>query len=410
MKDLKSRYTALANKLGKLPTRKECRKLLGVFIDDFGAFKSEVLKKNPELAELEQPKELSDEDIESYRLSVYKSTDKKSINKTIQKVSGLQFIEEFSRHCFSGKIKNRTKKPVNFQSERTHTLVLSDLHIGSDIESFETGVSNYGKVEESRRLGYVIKEAINYKTQYRNETHLEVLLLGDIFEGQLHDPRTGAVMAEQFARSIHLLSQGLGHLAENYPTVAVRCATGNHGRNTMRHKERAVHGKYDSIDTMLYTALKYACSNLKNVKFHIPKTPLAAYEVYGKRIAYTHGDTVIKTGNPGASVNIRNLETQINKINASLPNSEEYSVLIHGHTHQPYMVHLSNGCVIIGNGSLPSPDSFAVSIGLFESHTGQYIFESTPGFPVGDVRLIRVNKSVDKDKSLDKFLKPWKEF
>ncbi|NJO65351.1 MAG: hypothetical protein HC836_46845 [Richelia sp. RM2_1_2] len=106
---------------------------------------------------------------------------------------------------------------------------------------------------------------------------------------------------------------------------------------------------------MLYSSLKYACANLKNVTFYIPKTPLGVYEVYGKRIAYTHGDTVIKTGNPGSSVNTRALEAQLNKINAALPNSEEYSVLVFGHTHCPHVVHLSNGCTIIGMVACPRP-------------------------------------------------------
>ncbi|NJO65352.1 MAG: hypothetical protein HC836_46850 [Richelia sp. RM2_1_2] len=233
-------YIELARKLGKLPSRREVRNLLGYYIDEFGNFKKDLLKNHPELSELDTPVKLTDKDIENYRLSKHKSNTKSVNAKKLVNTSNLNYIEQFAKSCFSGKVKNKTKRPENFIPSRTHTLVLSDLHIGSDIDSSETGSVPYGKVEEARRLAYVVSETIEYKKQYKNQTHLEVLIIGDIIDGLLHDARSGAVLAEQFARAIHLLSQAITQLALVYPTVAVRCATGNHGRNTARHKERAV--------------------------------------------------------------------------------------------------------------------------------------------------------------------------
>jgi hypothetical protein len=67
--------------------------------------------------------------------------------------------------------------------------------------------------------------------------------------------------------------------------------------------------------------------------------------------------------------------------------------------------------VLLGNGSLPPPDHFAVSIGITESaNTGQWTFESVPGYAVGDLRYLRTGLSYDADSSLDKIIQPWTNF
>jgi hypothetical protein len=62
------------------------------------------------------------------------------------------------------------------------------------------------------------------------------------------------------------------------------------------------------------------------------------------------------------------------------------------------------------NGPFTPVDSYAVSIGLFESVCSQQIFEAVPGHPVGDSRRITLDKSVDEDASLDGIIKEWSGF
>lgn len=291
--------------------------------------------------------------------------------------------------------------------KRAVTLILSDLHIGSDIDQKETGVMGFGRVEESRRLARIVKESIEYKKQYREDTELNVLLLGDLIQNSLHDPRDGAPLAEQMARGIHLLSQAIGHLAESFPKVNVYCNTGNHGRNTARHHGRAVHGKWDSNETVLCYALKKIFEKTENVSFSIPLTPYVTYDVFGKKIFASHGDTVFNPGMPGKSIQVGNLEEQTNRINASLKDVNEYSAFIVGHVHTASITHLGNNSVMITNGAMVPSDAYAVSIGLLENNCGQWIFESVENFAVGDCRFIRVNEKDDKDKSLDKLIQPF---
>jgi predicted phosphodiesterase len=319
----------------------------------------------------------------------------------------LESVEEFSKRVFDGKIKP-VKVPAGSKTiDRVVNVLLSDLHIGSDIQAAETGYQNFGTTEEARRIAALTKQICSYKHQYRASTRLVVHLIGDIIQGQLHDARDGAVKAEQFGRAVHLLSQMVAHLSASFPRVDIHCATGNHGRDTARHKERAIHQKWDSIETDIYIALHYACSALKNVQFHIPKTPFCKVDVLGHKIFTTHGDTVMKPGNPGKAIAMGSLTNQINAINATLPNAEEYSIFAVGHVHTPSMTFLDNGVVMVTNGCMVPVDQFAVSIGVLESHCGQWIWETIKGHPMGDARLIKVGKKHDEDASLDKIIRPW---
>ena len=335
------------------------------------------------------------------------------ISKLEKEVANLSIFEEKI-------IKEISKnKPINIKQYkplkkekifRELNLVLSDLHIGSDIDGESTGQLDFGKVEESRRLARIVKETIEYKLEHRDSTKLNVLLLGDIIQNQLHDLRDGAPLAEQAARAINLLSQAIAQLSANFREISVYCNTGNHGRNTGRHHERAVNQKWDSIETIIYYAIKQSLKNLKNVKVIIPKTPYVTYEVFGKKVFATHGDTVLKPGYPGSSIKTGSLENQINRLNASLKDHEEYHVLIVGHVHVASVTHLSNGAVMLTNGALVPVDEYAVSIGMTECTNGQYLFESVKDYPVGDCRLIKVDVKDDNNPKLDEIIKPFSSF
>ena len=318
-------------------------------------------------------------------------------------------IEGMATRLFKGRIEPFSIARLTSGSKKTNRIVnavLSDLHFGADLRAEETG-SAYGRVEEARRAAAVFEQIMEYKIEHRSETELELLILGDIIQGQLHDPRDGAELAEQICRAIHILSQGIGYLASGYKKVRVRCATGNHGRDKARHFSRATHQKWDSHETVIYYSLSQMVSKFPNIEFTLPRTPYVTYDVFGQRVFATHGDTVLNVGNPGEQIRIGKIEKQVNRINASLKDQEEYSVFVVGHVHTGTITHLSNGSTLITNGALIPQDSFAVSLGILETKCGQWMWESVPGFPVGDSRFIRVDKSHDKDARFDKIINPW---
>lgn len=410
-------YIQLARKLGKFPTLKEVvrfitseRQIYNAFPKGFSTLKDAAIKADPTLETHIMPAELTGMDLEQYRLGLEEKTINKKNKTTINQVSAIDYVAKFADHVFAGQVEPHNPPEKKASIQRAINLTLSDLHFGADIFSKETGYLNYGRVEEARRFAEVIKQTIEYKPHYRKETELHVNLLGDIIQHKLHDSQDAAPVSEQVCRAIHLLIQGFAQLAENFSRVHVHCATGNHGRDLNRHKERATSGKWDSVETVIYYSVKSALSNYKNMTFDIPKTPFVIYEVFGHKIFATHGDNVLKPGNPGTALRIGNLENQINRINASLKDKEEIKVAIVGHTHCASISNLNTGCIMVMNGALPPVDQYTVSIGFLENRASQTIFEVTPEHALGDIRFIRVGKEQDKNEALEKIIKPWKSF
>ncbi len=291
-------------------------------------------------------------------------------------------------------------------SERTLHINLSDLHFGSDLTLEENG-HRWGVVEEARSIAKIVKNVIEYKLQYRAETKLVVNILGDIIQNELHGRTSADLLHLQTCRAIWLLTQVIARFSEHFKQVDVNFASGNHGRDTAIHQSRAVHMKFNSIETTVYFAVRTALQNLKNVTFNHPMTPWVSYEANGHKYYATHGDTHLNAGNPSKNVNIGSIEAQMNRINASLKDTDEYKVFIVGHVHLPLVTQLPNGAYLVINGALTPPDSFAQSLNIMESKPAQVLFESTDNQPVGDSRIINTGDAAS-EKELDKLIQPFK--
>lgn len=319
-------------------------------------------------------------------------------------------LEGALSQIFKNKIIAKTYKPRRKKvTERQVNLLLSDLHFGAMLDPREVPMA-YGHSEEARRLAAVVVQAGEYKPHYRDETELLVHLAGDIIQNQLHDLRDGAPLAEQTAAAIHLLTQAMTYLATKYKKVTIRCTPGNHGRFMSRHKERATFQKWDSLETVIYFALKQALASLKNVTVELGYTPYYTYDSFGAMGMVTHGDTVIRPGFPGSSIQVASVRNQINEFNSALADDKKASLFAVGHVHTAALVHLPNGSVFLSNGALIPPDSFAGSIGLHDAVCGQTLWESVPGYILGDYRFLKVDEQTDKDASLEKVIRPFKGF
>lgn len=326
------------------------------------------------------------------------------------------FIEELDRtlrHSFKELPKLESKPPANRgKIDRVLNVLLSDLHFGSDLDPNEFPHA-YGTVEEARRLAAIFKQVADYKPQHRQHTRLIVHLGGDLICGNLdHDPRQGDYLARQCSRAMYLLSQGIRYISSHFSSVEVYCTPGNHGRNTKRHKERATDQKIDSFETVIHYGMKLALANIKNVKVNIPIPPYYTYEVFGNRGFVSHGDTMLKVGYPGNTINVANIEKFINKINSAQANSglKPFKLFAIGHVHLGSIVHLPNGTVFMSNGCLIPPDGFALSNNNLETMCGQWIWESVDQHLVGDHRFVTVDVGDDKNPELDKIIKPFKTF
>lgn len=303
--------------------------------------------------------------------------------------------------------RSRYEGPRAKEVERVVSVVVSDTHFQSQVDARECP-TEYGAVEESRRFGKVVAQVADYKRQYRQNTRLSVKLLGDLFQNQLHDAREGAPLALQFAATLHYLVQAVLYWAKEYTSVDVHCASGNHGRNKFRHFDRGVNQKWDSIESMVYVALRAAveASGTTNVRVHIPMTPYTIEELAGGKAFWTHGDTVLKPGYPGKDIKVAQLYHQICRWNAARHIKGPFKLFGVGHVHFGSITNMPGGVVMLTNGCLVPPDPFAVSIGAPDVTCGQYLFESTPDHIVGDQRFIDVDDA-DKDAGFNRFVKPF---
>lgn len=321
----------------------------------------------------------------------------------------LQQMQEMAESVFKGVIRpskySLTKRDPN-NIERELNVLWSDLHFRSLLDAREVPLQ-YGPREERRRFGAVVAQVADWKPQYREQTKLNIHLLGDVIQNMLHDERDGAPMAEQSTAAIWYIVHGVEYLSQKFPEINVYCTPGNHGRDRSRHKNRAIHQKWDAIETYVYYACHMATLHLNNVKWHIPYRPYYTWDSFGSQGLGTHGDTVLEPGNPDKDIKTSRVRNQINEINASLPDSSEYKIFVTGHVHTASVTHLRNGAVLVTNGALVPPDPFSVSLAILENQCGQQMWESTPGHVFGDHRFIYVNRHTDKDKTLDALIKPF---
>ena len=297
-------------------------------------------------------------------------------------------------------------KPI----KRVVTLMLSDLHLGSKLDTRELPY-RYDYEEEARALASIIVRTNNYKRDYRNESELVIWFGGDIITGKIHDPESSQPAAEQFCDAVYLLTQVIQICASEWRRVTVYCSTGNHDRNAFRHHGKAMEQRWDSEATKIYFAIKMAVANIKNVQVNIPRTAYAEWEVCGHAIYMTHGDNNLNVGNPAKVVSIDNINKQMNALALARQKKglKPYAVFGVGHVHQGMSLPMPSGHLIINPAMMPV-GGYAESVAYPISWPGQTMFETTKEHPVGDLRFLNVTLDHMSDRSLDKIIVPFRDF
>lgn len=329
---------------------------------------------------------------------------KKNEKVTNQLARDLLFFQELDERLGSFGLAAKIPKiiaPKKNNSKAVSSLLLSDLHFGSMLGP--EVMYPYGAVEESRRLASVVNQHIN--TFSGKADKLNLYLLGDIIQNQLHDVRDGAPLAAQTAAAIHLLSQTIVLLASSFNKVEVYCTTGNHGRFTSRHKERATHQKWDSLEQVIYYSLYKIFEKTKNVAFHINKLQYVMHEVCGHTVFATHGDTVMEVGSPNRTMSVKGVEGIINRLAGSFP--KKPNVFLCGHTHSPMFHVMGNGARLVMNGALVPSDEYSMTHGWFTTTSGQWGWLTDDASPVYDLRFLEVSGKDDKNATLNSIIGPY---
>jgi len=300
------------------------------------------------------------------------------------------------------KVKQKKRKKI----KRTIIGHISDTHIGINIDKVEMGgINAFNNEVSARRFAYFFRELAKYKKDHREETDLVLVLNGDIFAGVIHG-QEGAVdlMSTQFAAALSIFTQGISYIATEYRSIRIECQTGNHCRYIHKdNKGRQTEQKWDSFATNLYVSLKQVFRKDKHIEFVIPETPYSLFKVFDHNFLATHGDTFINLGNPGKSINTKDITSQINSVSTGL--GVKIDVILGAHVHKSTHQTLDNGTDLLINGTLSGTDPFAQSIGITGSHPSQQIIEVTEEHRVGDVRFVQL-KGADNEKELDGIIEP----
>lgn len=296
------------------------------------------------------------------------------------------------------------KGPTARKMKRSACLLLSDLHLGADLTAAENPLP-FRAVEEARRLEYVMRQAIDYKPQYRADSELVLMFNGDNIEGLLlHDFRDGSPLTEQKVIFHRAGERMIGEFARMFPRVRVFCQPGNHGRDKLRHPGRATSAKWDGHEWQMYYALSRACSHLKNVTFDLPFRAISTIDLHGQNLLLTHSDTEVKIGDPDTKA-AQNRAT-IDKINATRIYDHEYVAAAFGHYHKPR--YLPGHPRLIFNGALVPPNGHARTAGYIGESCGQFLWEAVEGHAIGDVRFVEVGRAQDTDEKLGKLITPFR--
>lgn len=295
-------------------------------------------------------------------------------------------------------------------AKRTTCLLLSDLHFGSELDSLDEPVT-FKATEEARRMEFILRQVIDYKPQYREQSEALIILNGDLIEGQLmHDFRAGSPLAEQKAIFWSYMRVFIGHVAAHYPAVHVVCQSGNHGRDKVRHPGRATARKWDSHEFELYIALREMCAGLANVTWDIPFRSIAIVDLHGSVLGVTHGDTEIKLGDPDTkSVENARILDRINSIGMYKDASGvpvRFDAWCFGHYHKAR--YQPRDPKVLWNAALVPPNGHARTSGYIGETCGQWLWEAVEGHPIGDLRFVEVGLAQDHDERLGTLIKPFR--
>jgi hypothetical protein len=326
----------------------------------------------------------------------------------------LEFLDTFKEVMKDQPLKIHPVKKSNKKSkvkDRTIVVQVSDTHFGANIESSEMhGINEFNWTVAARRMALLAEQVISYKPQHRGTTKLVIVINGDIIAGVIHNQEWFAdLLSRQTAGTLKILIQFISYCAQHFDEVEVVMTSGNHGRAMHKgSKDRGTTHKWDSYETNIYLGVKHAVeAKCPNVKCVIPETPYAIIDIQGHKFFATHGDTVINVGNPGSSINMKSINTQINKLNASALAKQHFAGVMVGHVHVQTVQLADNGTMLLINGTLSGADPYCQSIGIFSNEPTQMLFEVTKEHAVGDIRFVRLVEADDR-KDLEKIIEPLK--
>lgn len=311
---------------------------------------------------------------------------------------------------FRGSLIRKADKPRVITTTRANVVVISDTHMGLRISPEEILTNGYDWRIAARRLGKMCQQGAEFKLDHRDEcAELHVCLGGDLGQGIIHYQSDNGtdLMTYQITGIVSYIVQAIDYWRKSYSRIVVHCVPDNHMRLTHKGPDRTTAQKFDSFATMAYLGIQMAFRNNDDVVFDIPKTAIDTFNVLGHKFGLTHGDTHVMSNNVGKNIDVKNIATQVLKLNAAQIDGKPYKCLILGHVHTPLFMHLNETFTyLVVNGTMSGTDGFSESVGFFRTKPQQVLMEVTTTHAIGDFRMISLDDA-DCDARFDKIIRPY---
>ena len=246
-------------------------------------------------------------------------------------------------------------------SEATIVLNSSDWHIDEIVEPAAVNYLNEFNLQiAEKRVDVFFTHALRIINLLKHESTIDTLVLwlgGDFISGWIHPSLIESSLMsppEALLKVFELLLGGIRFLTDkgNFKQIITVCSVGNHGRITVKKRDKGLAKK--SYEYLLYEFLARKLAGTKyaeTVKFILPQGYFTYLNIYDYTLRFHHGDNVqYRGGIGGIHIPLKKAIAQWNKAKHA-----DIDVMGHWHTRE-----ISEDYVI--NGSLIGYNEFAIQI------------------------------------------------
>lgn len=218
--------------------------------------------------------------------------------------------------------------------------IWSDWHMGETVSLEETnGVNEYNPDIAEARIRRLVESTINLCRRHGPGRYpgIVINLLGDFVSGGLH-PELMKTDAEEpipsVLRCIDILIWAIEAIAKEFKRVYLPCASGNHGRTTIKPEfKRYV---YKNFDYLIYEVLARQFEGRRDIIIDNRPSNEVYYRVYNQRFLAMHGDMLGVKGGDGIIGAIGPImRGEIKTRGQATSSGRDFDMLLIGHWHQP---------------------------------------------------------------------------
>ena len=256
----------------------------GAFVAEYFKAKETSNKDQSYLKELRSAKQ--EIRIEKQRLFDERAALNKTLRENARVKEDLSKLESLIKHNSAISL---PRFPVNnYQSDNDLFILLSDFHLGLDVENrFGAYNSDIAKERLSKYLDSIIriKEIHNAENAY-------VLLLGDLLNGEIHfttQLENRENVTEQIQKTAELISAFVYEISKKFNHVYVNGVAGNHSRTSF--KDQVI--RHNRLDNLIPWYMKAALNHIENISFidnDNYDSTIGHCKVRGQEYILVHGD------------------------------------------------------------------------------------------------------------------------